>query len=401
MKNKFFALVLLVGSLIAQDLGDRVISLDFEGADIKTVLRAFSEVGGVNIVATKKVEGKLTVRMQNVPWRRALLTILEANGLAAVEEDGIIKVMTLQELEEMNKSMALETRIFRIKYAKADKLEPVLATMISSRGRIKVETRTNSLVITDIPSNLDKVADLIDKLDKPTPQVLIQAKMVELDYTATRELGINWQAGNLNDPRTSTHVGAEVVAPATSPAGALIFGKILPDVNINAILSALEDMNKADILSQPSILVADNEEALILSGKKIPIVTRDFAGNQIIQFYDVALKLTVTPHISPDGKIMMELHPEISDIAGEAAGAAGPVISAQEAKTKLTVNDGETVVIGGIIRDTKEKVRRGIPLLSKIPFLGNFFSYTKDKVTKVELMIFVTPKIVEVEGIEE
>ena len=401
MKNKFFASVLLFGSLIAQDLGDRVISLDFEGADIKTILRAFSEVGEVNIVATKKVEGKLTVRMRNVPWRRALLTILEANGLAAVEENGIIKVMTLQELEEMNKSMALETRIFRIKYAKADKLEPVLATMISSRGRIKVENRTNSLVITDIPSNLDKVTDLIDKLDKPTPQVLIQAKMVELDYTATRELGINWQAGNLNDPRTSTHVGVEITAPAISPAGALMFGKILPDVNINAILSALEDMNKADILSQPSILVADNEEALILSGKKIPIVTRDFAGNQIIQFYDVALKLTVTPHISPDGKIMMELHPEISDIAGEAAGAAGPIISAQEAKTKLTVNDGETVVIGGIIRDTKEKVKRGIPLLSKIPFLGNFFSYTKDKVTKVELMIFVTPKIVEVEGIDE
>jgi type IV pilus assembly protein PilQ len=382
---------------MTQEPGERVISLDFEGADIKTVLRAFSEVGGVNIVATKKVEGTVTVKMQNVPWRRAFLTILEANGLAAVEEDGIIRVMTLNELEEMNKSMALETRVFRIKFAKADKLEPVLATMISSRGRIKVETRTNSLVVTDIPSHLDRIGELIEKLDKPTPQVLIQAKMVEVDYSVTRELGINWQAGNLGDPTTTTQVGAEVTAPATSPAGALTFGKILPDVNINAVISALEDMNKADILSQPSILVADNEEALILSGKKIPIVTRDFAGNQIIQFYDVALKLTVTPHISPDGRIMLELHPEISDIAGEAAGAAGPVISSQEAKTKLTANDGETVVIGGIIRDTKEKVKRGVPILSKIPLLGSLFSYTKDKVAKTELMIFVTPKIVEIE----
>jgi len=161
------------------------------------------------------------------------------------------------------------------------------------------------------------------------------------------------------------------------------------------VISTLEDENKANVLSEPSILVADNQEAMILSGKKIPIVTRDFAGNQIIQFFDVALKLTVTPHISPDGKIVMDLHPVISDIAGEAPGAVGPVISSQEAQTKLTVNNGETVVIGGIIKTQSQDIKKGVPLLSSIPIIGNLFKYTKHEVNKTELMIFVTPQIVE------
>ena len=394
---KSFILMALIGSgLYGQEIqGERLVSMDFENADIRTVLRAFADIGGVNIVATKGVQGTVTLKLRNLPWKQALKAVLEINGFSMIEEDNIIKVMTAAEMEDSKKAMKLETRIFNVKFAEAEKLEGVISGMLSSRGSIKVESRTNSLIVTDIPMVMSRIEDILARVDNPTPQVLVKAKLVEVNYGALRELGIVWRAGNMEDVRTSTHTGAELSVPPPSSNAAFYFGKLLSQAQLDLVISTLEDENKANVLSEPSILVADNQEAMILSGKKIPIVTRDFAGNQIIQFFDVALKLTVTPHISPDGKIVMDLHPVISDIAGEAPGAVGPVISSQEAQTKLTVNNGETVVIGGIIKTQSQDIKKGVPLLSSIPIIGNLFKYTKHEVNKTELMIFVTPQIVE------
>jgi len=394
---KSFILMALIGSgLYSQEIqGERLVSMDFENADIRTVLRAFADIGGVNIIATKGVQGTVTLKLRNLPWKQALKAVLEINGFSMIEEDNIIKVMTAAEMEDSKKAMKLETRIFNVKFAKADKLEGVISGMLSSRGSIKVESRTNSLIVTDIPMVMSRIEDILARVDNPTPQVLVKAKLVEVNYGALRELGVVWRAGNMEDVRTSTHSGAELSVPPPASNAAFYFGKLLSQAQLDLVISTLEDENKANVLSEPSILVADNQEAMILSGKKIPIVTRDFAGNQIIQFFDVALKLTVTPHISPDGKIVMDLHPVISDIAGEAPGAVGPVISSQEAQTKLTVNNGETVVIGGIIKTQSQDVKKGVPLLSSIPIIGNLFKYTKHEVNKTELMIFVTPQIVE------
>jgi len=394
---KSFILMALIGSgLYGQEIqGERLVSMDFENADIRTVLRAFADIGRVNIVATKGVQGTVTLKLRNLPWKQALKAVLEINGFSMIEEDNIIKVMTAAEMEDSKKAMKLETRIFNVKFAEAEKLEGVISGMLSSRGSIKVESRTNSLIVTDIPMVMSRIEDILARVDNPTPQVLVKAKLVEVNYGALRELGIVWRAGNMEDVRTSTHTGAELSVPPPSSNAAFYFGKLLSQAQLDLVISTLEDENKANVLSEPSILVADNQEAMILSGKKIPIVTRDFAGNQIIQFFDVALKLTVTPHISPDGKIVMDLHPVISDIAGEAPGAVGPVISSQEAQTKLTVNNGETVVIGGIIKTQSQDIKKGVPLLSSIPIIGNLFKYTKHEVNKTELMIFVTPQIVE------
>ncbi len=400
MRSVIFKVIIstavLLSGLYAVEVNDgRLVSMDFENADIQTVLRAFAEIGGVNIIATKGVQGTVTLKLRNLPWKQALKAVLEINGFAMVEEGNIIKVMTASELENCKKAMELETRIFRIKFANAGKLESVIAGMLSSRGSIKVEPRTNSLIVRDIPIVLSQIEDILARIDNPSPQVLIRAKLVEVNYGAMKELGIVWSTGNLNDVRTSTHLGAELSVPPPSSNATFYFGKLLSNTKIDVLLATLEDQNKANILSEPSILVADNQEAMILSGKKIPIVTRDFAGNQIIQFFDVALKLTARPHISPDGKIVLDLHPEISDIAGEAPGAVGPVISSQEARTKLTVRSGETVVIGGIIKTQTQNIKKGVPLLSSIPIIGNLFRYTKRETNKTELMIFVTPEIVE------
>jgi len=374
--------------------GDKLVSLDLEKADIQTVLRGLAEISGVNIVASPSVKGEVTVHIKRVPWRSALEIVLESAGYKWIEENGVIKVMTASELEATRKLKERETRIFKIKYSKASKMEPIVKEILSESGKVKAEEGTNSLVVTDYREKLEEVRDLLIKLDKPTPQVLIKAKLVQVDYGAMRDIGFQWGLGNLSSAKNPTHYSAVLTTPPSGERGAIYFSKLTRDLKIEAIISALEDENRAEILSEPSIIVQDNEEAMILSGKKIPIVTRDFAGNQIIKFYDVALKLTVTPHITPDGKIILDLHPEISDIAGQAPGAVGPVISSQEAKTKLTLKDGESVVIGGIIKTVDENVKEGVPILSKIPLLGWLFSHTQKKKTKSELLIFVTPEII-------
>jgi len=392
---KGFMMLLLVASFIeAQKLPDVNVTMDFEGADIKTVLRAFAEIGDVNIVASPKVSGTITLHLKNVPWWEALRGILEANGYVVVVDSNILRVMALSEYQEQRRTKGMITKVFRVHYAKANKLEKVLSGMLSKGGALNVETRTNSIVVTDLPEVISEIDSMIKVLDKQTPQVRIKAKLVQVDYGAVKELGIVWSLSNLNDASTSTHTGVGFNAAPSASRGTFLLSKISSDWNLEASISALEDENKAEILSEPSILVTDNQEAMILSGKKIPIVTRDFAGNQIIQFYDVALKLKVTPHISPNGVIMLELHPEISDIAGEAPGAAGPVISSQEAITKLAVKSGETVVIGGILRTTDQSIRKGVPILSKIPIINTFFSFKSKERSKSELLIFVTPEIV-------
>lgn len=386
--------LVVVGFLRAQNFPDTRVTMDFEGADIRTVLRAFARIGEVNIVASPKVSGTVTLHLKNVPWWEALRGILEANGYIVMADSNLFRVMSVSEYQEQRRTKGMITKVFQVHYSKAKELEKVLSGMLSKGGALNVETRTNSIVVTDLPEVIHEMDSMIQILDKQTLQVRIKTKLVQVEYGALKELGIIWSLSNTDDISTNTHGLIGVDASPNASRGTLLLSKLSPTWNLEAAIGALEDENRAEVLSEPSILVSDNEEAMILSGKKVPIVTRDFAGNQIIQFYDVALKLTVTPHISPNGLITLELHPEISDLAGEAPGAAGPVISSQEAQTKLTMRSGETIVIGGILRTTDQNVRKGVPILSKIPILGSFFTFRQKQRTKSELLIFVTPEII-------
>ncbi len=374
------------------------VTLDIEKADINTVLRAIAKVGGVNIITTPSVQGEISVHLTDVPWREALYAILEANGFTAIEEENVIKVMTIQELENLKRTVRVSSRIFRIKYAKAEDLRPVLQPLLSSQGVIQVERRTNSLMVRDSYDRIEKIAKLIQEIDKPTPQVLIKAKIAKVDYKAAREIGIQWKIGNLTNPNAPSHFQGSMNAPVQGPPFKFTIGTIRSGVSIDEILSALEQENKAEVISEPSVVVADNEEAFVLDGKKIPIVTLDLAGNRVIKFYDVALKLSVTPHITPDSSIALDLHPELSDLSGEATAAGEPIILSSEVKTKLQVKNGETVVIGGIIRNRKGTVMRGVPFLSSLPVIGRFFTYKAETQDKTELMIFVTPTLVPLGG---
>ena len=391
---RVISIFLLAGTLVA---GEKTISINVQNADIKTVLRAFSDVAGINIVTTPNVKASVTFSVKNVPWREAFKSLLDAYGLAYTEQKDIITVMTQDEYAKVRDVSGLEMKIFRIKYMKASDVAPVVEGLLSSRGKMKVEASTNSLVITDLPDNILKIENFLQGMDKPAKQVQIQVKVVEVDYDAARSLGINWTVAK-DRPTDRTAFRLSNDASIGGAKTNLSIGTIIGKVSIDNVLQALENESKANIVSAPSILVADNNKAKIVSGKKVPVVTKDISGNTVVQFFDAAIKLEVTPHITPDGNIAMELHPQVSDIAGYSP-AGQPIISNQEAETKLTIKDGQTIVLGGVVKESKRKGNAGFPFLRKIPVLNLLFANNEHSSSKVELMVFVTPRIVDDEAL--
>lgn len=407
------------GSLLGGDQEERPISVDFQNADIRTVLRSFSVYTDKNIIAGPNVQGPVTVRLENVPWRKALDIILKANGYAAKEEEGIIRVglwdqflneeIKIQEAERKREDLEpLATRVIDVSFAKAGELVNSLKPLLGRRGVIEVDERTNSLIVSDIPSRIEQIANMVAILDSQTPQVEINAKLVDLDARVSRDLGIQWQAQNIKIPDVQGEHSIKVDAvgqiqtdvsqgPTLSqPEASLKIGKIIgPAGDFEATIKALERQNKANIISNPRITTLNNREASIIVGKKIPLIVADEAGNPITQLTTVGIQMRVTPHVnSKTGEITLDLHPEVSDLSAQATVQGGIIIVTAEADTRVMVNDGETAVIGGLIRTNESTYDVGVPVLRNLPLIGRLFG-SKSKVKEErELVIFVTPRIV-------
>lgn len=389
----------------AGDSGGRRMSLDVQGADVQTVLRSLSEFSGKNIVASKEVKGQVTMRLRNVPWRHALDILLRTQSLGMVERGQTIVVSNLETLrkEEMEKRTAeraqeellpLETRIVPVSYANSEELSKAVEKTLTKRGHIEVDKRTNALLITDISERLDQCEGMVRSLDTRTPQVEIVARLVDVDVSATRDLGVKWGLHNVDLLDAGVSENFDVNAnDVTSPAGVMRVGTIKPFGSIEATLQALETQNKANIISNPRITTVNNREASVVVGKQIPLIVQDFAGNAVTQMTTIGIKLNVTPHINVGNKITMDVHPEVSDLAAQATVQGGIIINTTMADTRVMVNDGETAVIGGLIRSNESTTKRGIPVLMDIPLLGNLFRSSSTTNAKRELLIFVTPKI--------
>jgi len=388
-----------------QPTDGRRMSLDVQGADIQTVLRSLSEFSGKNIVASKEVKGEVTLRLRNVPWRHALDIILKSQGLGMFESGQTIVVSNLETLrkEELERRSAernqeellpLETRILPVNYANSKEMSKSVEKTLTKRGHIEVDDRSNSLIVTDIADKLDQVDAMVRSLDTRTPQVEIVARLVDVDVSATRDLGIDWGAHNLDifDAGVTEHVDIHA-ADVTNPAGVARIGTIKQFGSIDATLQALETQNKANIISNPRITTVNNREASVVVGKQIPLIVQDFAGNAVTQMTTIGIKLSVTPHINTGNRITMDVHPEVSDLASQATVQGGIIINTTMADTRVMVNDGETAVIGGLIRSNESSTKRGIPVLMDVPLLGNLFRSNSTTKQKRELLIFVTPKI--------
>jgi type IV pilus assembly protein PilQ len=388
------------------DVSDgRRMSLDVQAAEIQTVLRSLSEFSGKNIVASKEVKGEVTLRLRNVPWRHALDILLRAQGLGMVDQGQTIVVSNLETLrkEEMERRTAeraqeellpLQTRIVPVSYANADEMSKSVEKTLTKRGHIEVDKRSNSLLITDIDERLDSAESMVRSLDTKTPQVEIVARLVDVDVSATRSLGIEWGAKNLDlfDAGVSVNIGINA-SGVTNPAGTVKIGTVKGFGSIDATLEALETQNKANIISNPRITTVNNREASVVVGQQIPLIVQDFAGNAVTQLTTIGIKLSVTPHINVGNKITMDVHPEVSDLASQATVQGGIIINTTMADTRVMVNDGETAVIGGLIRSNESVTKRGVPVLMDIPLIGNLFRSTSTTRAKRELLIFVTPKI--------
>ncbi len=369
------------------------ITMSVEQADIKTVLRAFAEVGRVNIITTPSVTQKVTFNIKDVPWRLALKSLLDAYGLAMIESEGVITIMTQAEFANLRTAADLDMKVLKVRYADARKVAEVLKSQLSPRGDIKVDESSNALIVTDLRVNLYKVEDLLSQVDKPYPQVLIKGRIVEVDYNESRRLGSELKAIRFGNPSFSA---SPYVAGGTEPENPtyLTVNYLGPNAaRIEAAIDALEGQSKANTISEPKIMVLDNEKASIYSKIRVPVISRDMAGNTVVQFEETGITLEVTPHIIPDGKVVLHVKTETGDLVGYSA-AGQPITSKRGAETKVTVGDGETVLIGGVIIEKDKRAKSGLPLILRIPFIGQIFGrYTKEG-SKAEILIFLTPSVV-------
>jgi type IV pilus assembly protein PilQ len=383
----------------------RTISLDVQEADIATVLRSLATYSGMNIVASPRVEGKVTVKLTDVPWREALTVILRAHGYDYVEEHGILMVDTAEELrrDEIEAKRAekqvedLEPLVLgfvHFSFAKAEEVKEALVQMCTQRGQLDVDVRTNTLLINDIPARVELVRQLAQELDTHTPQVEINAKLVDIDRRASRDLGITWAAENIKDADVNLVGGVSVDAPVQSPAGQLRVGTVQSYGDLLVNIQALEKANLAHIISNPVITTADNREASILVGQKIPLIVADEAGNAVVQLTTIGIMLKVTPHVNNPDQITLDVHNEVSDLSSQATVQGGVIINTSESDTRVLVSNGETAIIGGLLRSVESDLTTGVPVLKDIPLLGGLFRSESKVRNNRELVVFVTPQII-------
>ena len=397
------------------------ISMDFQDAEIAHVLRLIADVSGLNVILADDIKGKVTLKLVDIPWDQAFDMILKTNELGQRREAGIVQVTTLANLTKQQEEEArakeshvkaedLMTRILPVNYSKASDLAESLRKSLSPRGDITVDARTNTLIVKDVQRYVDDVARLAKTLDTQTPQVLIEARIVQVAPTFNRSLGIQWGASyqdNVNANRiglstgTSGPFGASVPdfavnLPASPTFGGVgfTFGRLTSNpINLDLRLSAGESQGLTRIVSTPKVTVLDNQEAKIAQGESIPFATTSADGTQTT-FVDANLSLRVTPRISPDGSILMKINITKNSPGPVQPGASGPSILKKEASTNVLVKDGETTVIGGIYETSDTSSTSGVPYLMKIPIIGNLFKTTEKRETTSELLVFLTPKVV-------
>jgi len=382
-------------------------TLNFQNAEVRSVLNFLAEYGEVNIVAAPTVEGNVSLSLKDVTWQQALDILTKTYGLTAVEESGYIRVLPTGEWMEESQAIQqhaaqqrtlveLQNRIIPVDNASAKDLVTPVQSLLTERGHLEVDERTNSLIIQDTPSNIERVEEFVLKLDRETAQIKISAQLVEVSTTALEEIGVDWTLtgqkieadGDEYNHTTSVRGASEVVDAITD----FTFGTIQDGWDLEAQISALVSDGLGKIIAHPEITTVDNKLARIQMGQKIPVKQYDASGNVVITYEEIGTILKVTPHITSENRILMHLMPERSTYEYDPNGL---IINTNNAETNVVVENGQTVVIGGLTTQDLIESESGVPILKDIPVLGYLFKYKKKRVENRDLMIFVTPTIVE------
>jgi type IV pilus assembly protein PilQ len=417
---------------VARFQGDPV-TLDFQGADLRSVLRTFAEISGLNIVIDPSINGAVDVSLRDVPWDQALDIILKANKLGYSVDGTVVRIAPIQilaqEEEERRKltdaqALSGELRILTVplSYAKADLLVGILTrSALSARGEVQVDTRTNTLIIRDLADRLQAAAELVATLDRPQPQVEIEARIVQTTREFARAIGVEWGLNGRLDPAlgnttnlafpnsgsltgrtggvqgpsggdTSADRGVNLGLPAPTSALGIALGAVNGAVNLDVVLSALESSGRGRLLSTPRVSTQNNIEAEMTQGVQIPIQT--VANNTVtVSFKDAALTMRLTPQITASNTIIMRVFLENATADFSRAVNGIPPIDTQRAVTTVLVADGETTVIGGIYVSLEQASNDRVPMLHRIPLLGWLFKRDDISDQSRELLIFITPRI--------
>jgi len=445
------------GKTAEKQLPTARINLKMRQADVKAVLRSLARIEGKNILIKNEVKGEITVDFKNVPWDQAFSSIIRNQALSYVWEGDVIRVLTLEDMEQDLKRKTQElgirqvepplTRVININYADAKALKDNLQEFLTKdkdgkpRGSIRVDEHNNALIIQAIRDDLSRMLPLIEKLDKPTPQIAIKANIVEATKDTARNLGIQW--GGMYNPRVGDHnlwvtpggttaVGSSptnpisggyapssntapglsgqgfgvnfpvsIMSQAASGALGLMFGTIGGNI-LEVQLNALQIEGKLNILSSPSITTLDNQKAFTENGARVPYVTEEVSGGvvtRVVKFEDVVLRLEITPHVIDGKNLKMKILVKKDEVDERENNKVqgNPRIIKKQTETNLIVRDGETIVISGLTKHTLQEGESGIPGLKDLPVLGWLFKGTSKGQSMEEVLIFITPTILPVQ----
>ena len=439
---------------VTKDPTEDLVTLDFKDADIINVLRILSLKSGVNIVTGPEVKGTVTIRLTDVPWKQALDVVLRTYGYVYERKDNIIRVTTKENLQ----TEELSTEAFVLNYSTADEIQNAISEIISERGRIKAVPRTNTLIVTDVPQNIYKIREIIKRLDRRTPQIYIDSKIVRTELGVTENLGIDWNiAGSMNGgkrptvfpfipeggmsdkwssvqsalrhfyPQNDANEGTTAIngnAVTTSSSfgsgdfplaseSDYVFGA-LDFTTFSAVLNLLKSRSNTQIVSNPRIVTLNHKKALVQVGQEIGVPTferNENTGSFEVSGYDsrnVGVVLSVTPHVNDKNEILVELAPEISSFDGFSAiggtNLSFPSFTTTRANTQVLIENRETIAIGGLLADAKSGTYNKVPILGDIPAIGKIFRSTRQAAgsnRKIETIFFITCTVVDLHGAPE
>lgn len=398
------------------------LSVDFPDEEIRTILRNVADLFELNLVIPDTLQGRTSLKLREVTWRQIFQVILSPIGYTFVEDGNIIKIVTQDSLL----AEPVSTEIFIINYAKADDILKSINTLVDAAagGKIIVDQRSNALVVTERPSRLGRIRPIIDKLDRATDQVMIESKFIEITAGNERELGVNWSVGGGSkggiytsyekgtgpgggayDPSYVNDIAPNVRSPIAIGNPSTVTTSLLTGADYSAVLRAAENSNNARVVNNPTLVTLNNVQAEINIGEEYPIPSYTYNAERGafevsgFEYKPIGVLLKVTPQINSEGFIKLTLEPEISQRGlpvnfGGASGAEIPIINTRKTKTQVSLQDGHTLGIGGLIKDDETNGKSQLPILGSIPGIGRLFQNKTKEKNRTNLLIFITAKVI-------
>ncbi|NCX93954.1 MAG: type IV pilus secretin PilQ [Gammaproteobacteria bacterium] len=413
----FWSMSVLSGLCVADELSPQkqLIDVQFESVPTREALLLLARLANQNMSVNADVDGEVTLVLQQVPWEKALEHIVQAQGLAYRRDDDVIVVGSLADLthEQANEEARLSQQVaslvtIPIRFGKAKAFEAELRQnkVLGSDSSLSVDDRTNALVLYAKPYEVERVKHFLDQVDTPSPQVMIEARIVEIDEQALKSLGVTFlkpgeatfTAGSLSGLDRAIGVSGSIDAPVSDPAGVLgiSLAKLPAGLTLDMALQALETQGKGQVISAPHLLVENRESAYIEQGSEVPYASETANGATHVQFKKAVMGLQVTPQVVDQNQILLNLQVNKDAVSNVRLLSAKqePLINTQEMKTQVLVLNGQTLVLGGIIEDKEDESERRVPWLGQIPGIGFLFRSQNHQKVRKEILIFVTPKIV-------